>query len=289
MKKLYSQFIKSGIIFTILLIGCISAAVSPIVGNDKIFTNDLIKDEVRPFDFSDRYYARNGIESDLIVNRVNGEDKFSVFDKINNGFHRNVRIVATLPAYNFDGSMLFYNLYGELFKDGFSEFEAGKQAVATANRYPIYVFPSQFLRDTNRQSALIDVRDDYFDKNPLGLGVIVEVEYTDRVYTKDAYVFLKELARKNGTNLDNTPIIRTIEELKNLLYRNLVSAKMRGLDDGSVPSFAIAKVIQNPENGAIAADAFLLMPGYNKRIISSEINFLNNFKCLQDSGSWCKK
>ena len=56
--------------------------------------------EVRPFDFSDKYYNANGVIPEMLIGRKNGADGESVFDSASERKYNNVRITATLPAYN---------------------------------------------------------------------------------------------------------------------------------------------------------------------------------------------
>jgi len=70
-----------------------------------------------------------------------------------------------------------------------------------------------------------------------------------------------------------------------LTQKNYVTQKIRGLYDSSAPSYAIAKVLENPEGGAIAPDAFLL----NNLGLKAEQNFVREFECLQIEGKWCGK
>ena len=57
--------------------------------------------DFRPFDFSDKYYYVNGVLTDTLIGRKNGADGESVFDWTYDRRYSNVRITATLPAYDF--------------------------------------------------------------------------------------------------------------------------------------------------------------------------------------------
>lgn len=279
MKKI-NILIKNLILISIFAaFGCMTTAAQSSAGF--ALAEPAIADSERPFDFTDKFYYLNGVEPNLISNRVTGMDKFSVIDKTENENRRNVRIRATMPAYNYDGSILYWNLYGELFEKSFVQNEIGREALATANRFPIFVFPSTTEKEVNRQAALIEVREGYFEKNPLGLGVVVEVEYTLQAASDDSGI-LKEMANRNGVSLDGTPIIKTIDELNLLTAMQLVTQKIKGLDNPDEPSYVIAKVIANPEKSAIAPDAFLIYTAYTGgKPLEAEEVFIKNFDYLK--------
>jgi hypothetical protein len=248
---------------------------------------DLAEDN-RPFDFSDKYYEENGVNPALIVNRRNGADKLSVFDFTRDPRFRNVRITGTFPAYDRDGNILYWNYYGDLYKESFIENRAGDEAMAQANRYPIFTFPSETAVG-DRQAVLIETDDAYFEKNVLGLGVYVSVEYTDKIHTTEGKQILDELADKNGLSLDGTPIIKTTNEINFLWRMELVKQTIRGTNDKSRPPFVIAKILDNLQKSAIAPDAFLLFvnqPGTIKPLPAEEF-FVTNFECLQKENEFC--
>lgn len=278
------------LIFVWAFLALSSFTISALTPENKRFSgDDTFSAELRPFDFSDKYYGANGIEPALIFNRRNGQDKLSVFDTINDEKYRQIRVTATSPAYNYDGSILFWNLYGELFEESFSNTREGKHALEIANYYPIFAFPSASVKNTNRQAHLIDAPPEYFEKNPLGLGVVVLVEYTQKAFISDDY-FLNELAEKNGLSLDGTPIIRSKKELEILTRQKLVTQRVKGFNDKSVPPYAIAPVIKNPLGGAIAPDAFLMtVLEKNGKPLDAENFFVESFECLQMTGRFCKR
>lgn len=278
---------KKDYLINLLFICALSVISSFSAFGQKVFVSDTVLPENRPFDFRDKYYGENGVEPSLIYQRMSGTDKFSVFDWIDDGIHRGVRIIGTFPAYNFEGKMIFWNEYGELFDISFKNDSTGKQAYELANRFPIFIFPSTTFKDSNRQAHLIDTSVGYFEKNPLGLGVEVLVEYTDKS-TMAGESSIEELAKKNGISLDGTPIIRTTKELEDLTRRGLVTQKIKGVDDRSVPSYAIGPVIRDPKMGAISPDAFLIMVlKKNGKPLDAEAYILENFECLRENGAFC--
>lgn len=278
MKKSYVFLLNFALVWAFVLIGFVSV-FSQNSAVDSLFHWQ----EIRPFDFSDEYYYENGIEPAYIVNRRDGRDEHSVEDAINDPRFRNVRILSVFPAYNQDGKILYWNLYGEFYKSAFRRNEAGGRASEQAHAFPLYFFPSKSREGGFRQAHLIHLRDGYFEKNVLGLGVRVAVEFTDRILTEDGQLEMASLAARNGYSKDGTPIIKTALEIEDLTRKNYVTQKIMQLYDPSQPPYAVAKVIQNPLYGAIAPDAVLL----NYLGLKAEDNFVQQFGCLQKEGKWC--
>ena len=240
-----------------------------------------LAEEVRPFDFTDEYYKENGIDASRLVDRRNGMDGRSVFDQTNDARFRDVRITATMPGYADDGRAIFWNYYAGASKESFSDL-AGGDAMALAYAHPMYVFPSSMLRNTDRQSALIRMGDSYFDKNRIGISAVFLVDFTIRTTTRAGHMALKELESRNGRSLDGTPIIRTLAELESLSAQGLVTIRQASPQNSERPSFAVSKVLQYPDRGAIAPDAFLVyIKEADGKPLDSEAHFLSIFECNQ--------
>lgn len=244
--------------------------------------------DTRPFDFSDKYYQTNGILPAAIEKRHNGGDGRSIPDATYDRRFRSVRILETLPAYGPNGEMLFWNRYGAVGKYAFTSDNAGTSAVYTAYHYPIYVFPSATVRYTDRQAAMIEIDKDYAQKNPLGVGVVILVEYTDAANTDEGRALLAELGKKNGFSIDGTPIIRSVRELGTLTRSGVVRQTVRGSSDPYPMSFVIGKVIADPADGAIGQDAYLeFVKQSNGEPLAAEETFVSNFECLRKFGKVC--
>src|SRR5215204_1421808 len=127
MKRNYASVFNLAFVSVFVLIGFVSVFSQETAGSVSVFS-----EERRPFDFSDKYYYANGIEPDAIVNRRNGADGQSVFDSINDSRFRSVRILSVYGAYNQDGKIIYFNLYGEFYKDGFRVDTSGEYAVEAA-------------------------------------------------------------------------------------------------------------------------------------------------------------
>jgi hypothetical protein len=288
MKRNYIFNTKFALVCAIILTGCISIFGQKSLAAGTTF--QALAEEIRPFDFSSRYYYENGVQPSLIVNRRDGNDEYSVIDKTDDERFRDVRVTAVFPAYNQNGDIIYWNLYGELYKHSFRADLSGDAALTAAEYFPMYVFPSDFVRDRQRQASVIDLKDTYFEKNPLGLSVQVEVRFTQRADTSiDGQKELTVLAERNGTSLDGTPLIKTVEEIQDLTRKGLVTQTIKGLDNPSVASYVVGKVIQRPEAGAITPDAFLVtVQQENGERFHADAEFIRQFNCLKDS-TYCSR
>ncbi|HEV2147990.1 MAG TPA: hypothetical protein VGR37_11360, partial [Longimicrobiaceae bacterium] len=97
---------------------------------------------------------------------------------------------------------------------------------------------------------------------------------------------LADLEARNGTGADGTPIIRTTSEIDNLLQNGFLKLIKRA-DDGSEGfPWVVCSIYEDPTQGAITSDAFLvLVPRDDGTPVSQEHQ--DNFGCLQGSGDFC--
>jgi hypothetical protein len=284
----HNWFTTAIFIFALILFGNISlfaqrSGVKPAFTDVPVDTTE----DLRPFDFGDKYYAANGMIPEMILNRSNGGDGLSVFDVTSAPEHNNIRILAAHSAYGRDGNILYWNFYGDFYKTAFAGTPEGQRAYELANESPIYIFPGQERNSGDRQSAVIDLSDGYFGKNVLGIGVVMVVKYTGNILTKADAQYLEDLAAKNGLSADGTPVISTVEQLNQLQRRGLISVTPRG-GNSRLTGFIVGRVIQYPEHGAITPDAFLVPVNDSKgNPLASELHFLKNFECIKQNGSAC--
>jgi hypothetical protein len=250
---------------------------------------DSILQENRPFDLADKSYFINGIDPNAIVDRRTGLDRYSVLDYIDDDVHRGVRIIETRTGYEADGKAVFWAFYGDVFKYAFTLDAAGERAFEIANSGAVYLFPSNTVKNAERQSAVIELAGGSTEKNPLGLATAVIVEYTKKAYTKEGQEILRKIVGANGDSLDGTPIIRTSDEIKQLTRWGLIDQRVRSFPHKERSSFIMVNVIRDPRFGAISPDAYL---DYTKNAdgkpLEKELVFLENFDCLQKSGKWCE-
>jgi hypothetical protein len=258
-------------IFSILLLGLTSADAQQFA------------EERRPFDFTNDFYKTNGIATDTLVDRKNGADRRSVFDAPeDSSAFTNVRITETLPAYAADGSAVYWNYYATASNESFIPNDSGAAAIKAAKSYPLYIFPSTFVRATDRQAPLIPVDSFYFQINPIGIAQVIIVEYNTNI-SRSGQKVLNMLAERNGTSIDGTPIIRTSAELGSLISDGLVT--LRG-NDGA--PFAVAKVIQYPDPGGITSDAYLVyVKQADGQPLAGERHFVTQFECLKNGSRTC--
>lgn len=246
-----------------------------------------------PFDFTDKYYLANGVEPAMINGRHNGYDGFSVIDKSPDPLHNDVRVTVTVPAYDAAGGIMFWYPLGELYTNGFTDDEAGVMARMAAELFPIYVFPEpgtleMFVFAGTRQAPLIDESFStrvFRQLNPLSIKEVIRVNYTQKAFSKEGWAMMDYLVKKNGYAADKTPIIKTIDDIRMLLKYEMIT--LDGQDMVAPPGFAIAPVIYDPKNGAIAPDAFLWMATAGGMPLPSEEIFKLQFECLQKTGDWC--
>lgn len=269
----------------VILTGCVSVFAQKTLDAGDFGSGNTLAEEMRPFDFSDRYYYENGVLPNTFASRRNGSDGLSVIDKTTDERFRDVRLTGVFPAYaGSDGKMIFWNLYGEIYKHSFRSGTAGDEALTQAEYHPMFIFPSDFVRNRVRQASVIDFKDNYFEKNPLGLSVQVEVRYTQRAFSDDGQRDLEILARRNGLSLDGTPIIKTAEEINDLTRKGLITQVIKGLNNPSViPSYAVGKVVRNPERGALTPDSFLVtIQQVDGERFHADSLFLEHFDCLKN-------
>ena len=192
-----------------------------------------------PFDFSDPYYQENGINPPTIRDRVNGHDGISVIDQSPDERHDDVRVIETTAGYDSSGSFLSYNIMGTLFEDSFTPDSRGVNAHETANKFRAFLFPKRSAGQLcpapscRRQDNVFDTTMGYLSNNPLGLWRITFVSYTRAALTTaKGKAALAELARRNGTDLDGTPVIKRLSEINELERNGFVLLRQRN-EDGS--------------------------------------------------------
>jgi hypothetical protein len=247
-----------------------------------------------PFDFTNLYYEQNGVIGRQIDWRRTGSDGLSIFDKPSWWYQRNVRIIVTVPAYNEIGEPYFWYPLGEIPNTAFTEKDIGFFARELGKMYPIYVFPDEKYAHYNtiantRQAPLMDTSLAWFAemKNPLGIREIFLVYYTPKAHGPDGIKMMTYMAEKNGYATDSTPIIKSLEDLRMLKEEGLIAFEAG--DGVTMARFALSPILTDPTNGVIAKDAFLWMSNRDGKPLEAEMNFVREFECLQQLGTWCVK
>ncbi|MBI2883363.1 MAG: hypothetical protein HYY11_05600 [Candidatus Methylomirabilis oxyfera] len=197
----------------------------------------LASAEEPPFDFSDQYYLQNGIDPSKLLGRVNGADGTSAVDITDDPTRRDVRVTLTTGGFNASGNLIYYSVFGMMMPDVFTNDAAGQQAMEIANSYRAFIFskasgdPVSPMPPNRRQDNMFDTRNGYFSVNPLGLWIMTFVSYTDKAFnTPEGQKVLADLAKKNGLDLDGTPIIKTAGDVDSLALQGFVALRTRKLD-----------------------------------------------------------
>jgi len=253
---------------------------------------------INPHDFTDEYYLKNGVNPKEIIGRRNGSDGLSVFGNSSNPNHTNVRVHVTIPAYNQNGDLVFSYPLGELKDYGFTEEKVGYLARETAKLFPIYVFPDTKVANFNtfantRQASIIDdswLVNSKMDLNPLGIREIFLVNYTEKAFSKEGVKMMVTFGKKNGFSTDDTPIIRSLEDIQYLAKNEFIRLDSLKLYDDRpfAGAYAISPVITDPREGAIAKDAFIWMATKDSKPLPAEEILAWHFGCLQKTGDWCQ-
>ena len=252
---------------------------------------------INPHDFTNAYYAKNGILGREILNRRTGSDGLSTFGNSSNPLHRNIRVTATIPAYDESGGLILWYPLGEVTYNGFTQDTIGWETRELARQFPIYIFPHSKLADprlifNTRQAALMDnswfvVIGQDSNLNPLGIREVLSVTYTEKAFTEEGREMMNYMAKKNGMAADDTPILSSMEDLIMMMKHEMITTRS-GMAK-SLPIFAIAPMISDPTNGVIAKDAFLIFATKVGTPLPSEVLFSWQFSCLQKTGQWCKE
>jgi len=197
-----------------------------------------------PFDFSDAYYLAKAINPANIIMSVNetcpANDKpaCSKMDNSNTDPNRReIRVLSTTGGFDREGNPLYYNIFGMVNPNTFTNDAAGQKAMDIANSFEAYIFPKASgdplspELSNRRQDNLFDTGNGYFVANPLGIWTAVFVSYTPAAFnTDEGRKILATLAAKNGTDLDGTPMIRQVKEIDFLERKGLAQEQKRALD-----------------------------------------------------------
>ena len=249
------------------------------------FTKADVED--RLYDFTDAYYLQNGVNPALIGGRMEAGTGIAVIDTPIFSYQRNVRALLTLSAYDHSSNINYFTVLGGISADAFTANPAGRNARAIADSFTEYLFPqagTDPIGFTFRQSSLLDMRNGYFGKDPLGLWIHKWVNFTPKALTTRAgKQFLNGLARKNGKSFDGTPIIATQSDIDSLLSKGYITVVTR--PDSDPLRYAICPVIEDPTDGGIAIDQFLALP-LKTDGTPVEPEFLINFESLRTTGDW---
>jgi len=242
----------------------------------------------RLFDFTDTYYRQNGIDPLLIAGRRQAVPPQAVADTPNFPFQRGVRALLTLPAYDDSGHEVFFTVMGGFAANAFVPDSSGARTKQTADSTFEYVFPKQGTNPIGlgaaRQSVVLDLRHGFFSNDKLGIWTHVWVNYTPAALTTtEGQSALADLARRNGTDLDGTPLLTRVNDIDDLFKKGFVTKTQRPLSDPL--HYSICPVIKDPRHGGIAPDQFL---NFTRKADGTplEPQFLADFLSLQTTGDF---
>jgi hypothetical protein len=239
----------------------------------------------RLYDFTDAYYAQNGINPAAIDGRRQ-VGPLAAADTPIFPYQRGVRALLTLPNYDHSGNAWYFTVLGGFNNSAFTSNAAGVRAKQIADSSIEYVFPRQGTDPVGlgalRQSVMLDMRNGYFSNNKIALWLHTWVSYTSKALTtRDGQKMMDDLARHNGRDLDGTAIIASVSEIDSLFSKGYITKTTRPLDD--VLRYSICPVIKDPRDGGIARDQFLAYTR-NPNGTPLEPEFLENFISLQTTG-----
>lgn len=242
----------------------------------------------RLFDFTDDYYRQNGVDPLAIAGRRQAVPPAAVADTPNFPFQRGVRALSTIPAYDNSGHDIFFTVLGGFAVNAFTLNSAGAKTRQIADSTFEYVFPKQGTNPVglgaSRQSVILDTRHGFFSNDKLGIWTHVWVSYTPAALTTaEGQKTLADLARRNGTDLDGTPRITSVDDIENLSKKGLISQTQRPLSDPL--HYSICPVVKDPRRGGIAPDQFL---NFTRKPDGSplEPQFVADFESLRTTGDF---
>ncbi len=199
-----------------------------------------------PYDFSDLFYAENGIEPTSLRERACNPDRdpsHAVIDppSPDPATRNSCRILQTTGGFDASGNLIYYSIMAPVFPEDFTNNEAGLRAREIANSFRAFLFPRDPDHDgvvqlspavsNRRQDNVFDTRNGYFSNNPLGLWILAFVVYTDKALnTPEGQAELAKIAATNGTDLDGTPILDNASQIDDLAQKGFVKILNRAQD-----------------------------------------------------------
>ncbi|HEX7120073.1 MAG TPA: hypothetical protein VF212_14865 [Longimicrobiales bacterium] len=226
-------------------------------------------DKTPMFDFSDAFYAQNGVDPSELIIRVGTaarpQTAWTIDDSGSDPTRNDVRILETNGGYDNSGHRVFFTINAVLTADAFTS----PAAKATADAFRVFIFPREQPDGTfnltvapqdRRQDNVFDTRNGYFSNDPLQLWVIDFVMWTDAAFnTPEGQARLAQLAAENGLSADGTPIIRSASTVDSLAAEGFVELIERAEDGSEGFQYVVCSIYKDPRDGAITDDAFLVL------------------------------
>ena len=244
-------FFRLGIKLSIVALGALLLVPSSLPPLAVTEAQNLLRNEP-PFDFSDAFYRRNGIEPSGILARV-GTAGVRIPDwapdpSVTDPNKRPVRIRQITGGWDKDGNLIYYVVPGFVNENTFSRnpdgslTPQGQRARDFAEEFRAFLFPKtarnpdgsiasadlSVALPNRRQDNIFETKDRYFCENVLGLWIVTFVIYTQRGYLAwvnagdPNHARLQAIANTNGTDRDGTPLLQRLAEMLSLEADGLV-------------------------------------------------------------------
>ena len=240
----------------------------------------------RLFDFTDAYYRQNGVDPSKIDGRRQPVLPLATTDNPPVPYENNTRALLTLPAYGGSGEAEFFTVLG----GGDATLFTSEAARLNADKYREFLFPKKGTDPVGlgafRQDTVLDTRGGYWSNDKLGLWIHTWVAYTSAAFnTRDGQKALADLGKKNGFDLDGTPILTSASDIDGLASKGFVTLTNRPLNDKL--RYAVCPTVKDPRNGGIAKDQFL---AYTRKADGTPLDpgLVAQFNSLQATGQEAK-
>ena len=226
-----------------------------------------------PLQFTDQEYLENGIDPSLPdpLNPLNPFNRppanfdptrfVDPLDGVNDGgratlqANGDIEVNEITGGYRHTGDIIYYTVLAKFNAGSFTDDAAGEEAREIANDFVAYIFPKasgpQFVPmfPNRRQDNVFDTRNGYFSNNPLGLwrlGFVKWVDVEDSDDPEECQEQRDELMEENGADLDGTPIIRKVRDIRHLEKDGCILVRSRN-EDGSLPDSLLPGEFGGPQ------------------------------------------
>lgn len=230
---------------------------------------DKSGDKSPMFDFSDAFYAQNGVDPSKLIIRVGTaarpQSAWTIDTSGDDPTRNDVRILEHNGGYDNSGHRIFFTINAVLTTDAFTS----PAAKAIADEFQVFIFPRRqpdgtfnltVAPEDRRQDNLFDTSGGYFSNDPLQLWIIKFVMWTDAAFnTQAGRRALADLAEENGLSADGTPIVKDLSDLEDLIDDGFVELIAVAQDGSEGFQYVVCSIYKDPRDGAITDDAFLIL------------------------------
>lgn len=216
------------------------------------------------FDFSDEFYLRQGVDPARIRSRISPDTGLAVSSPGAGPERRGIRALEVRGGYDAAGCPVYFHRFGSLDAEGFVPGPAGQQARATAQEFRVFRFPSRKAEGSTpkllRQDPVFDTTPGTLGRNPLGLWQVTTVVFTEKVFRSQAgLAAMEEIRKRNGTDLDGTPLLKHLSEIQVLEREGYVRLSPGVPQDPKSPLWVIWPLLEDPQLDGFSDDAFLAL------------------------------